>query len=358
MPYPRSATVLRKWNAARDNDPALTTEQMAMRLGMTHRVFMAKIKEAQHDIDRRIKPVQAGAVTTIRMDALEDGWQQWILLQSDNHHDAVNSNRGLEQEHLDRAIERQAIVMMFGDILDAMQGKFDPRRSMDELRPEYRHNDYYGFVVRDCAAWYGRYAGLIAIMADGNHEAAVVKNASIDLLSMLVHALNIQGGNVIHGGYGGWVHLVFNLGNDQVVRKIKYFHGSGGEAPVTRGAIQTNRQAVYLPDADFVVNGHSHNHYHIAICRERLTNDGVHAMDLQHHIRIPGYQQSYGDGTGGWEVSRGGVPKPIGAMWLLFERVKGKIEASVMSDVRPPDVVGVDDGVYTGRVYAQDGEGQ
>jgi hypothetical protein len=230
---------------------------------------------------------------------------------------------------------------------------------MDELRPEYRHEDYYGFVVRDCAQWYGKYASLIGIMADGNHELGVVKNANIDLLSLIVDALNSRGGSVIHGGYGGWVRLVFNLGeNNRVIKQIKYFHGSGGEAPVTRGAIQTNRQAVYLPDADFVVNGHSHNSYYIPISREKLDQNGRHYFDLQHHIRIPGYKQDYGDGTGGWEVTRGGVPKPIGAAWLQFERVKNKIEVSVQCDVRPPDVVITDPNeLYTGRVYAQDGEG-
>jgi len=120
--------------------------------------------------DRRSPPVQVGAVTTFELDASKDDWQQWFLLQSDNHHDSIQCNRDLETEHLEDALDKRAIVFMFGDVLDAMQGRFDPRRSMDELRPEYRGEDYYDFVVTDCAEFYGRYAPQIGIMSDGNHE--------------------------------------------------------------------------------------------------------------------------------------------------------------------------------------------
>jgi len=115
---------------------------------------------------------------------------------------------------------------------------------------------------------------------------------------------------------------------------IKYFHGSGGEAPVTRGVIQTNRQAVYLPDADIVINGHSHNSYWIPIQRERLTRDGTQYFDTQHHLRTPGYMQSYGDGTAGWEVTRGGVPKPLGGCFVTIKRI-GKHDKQCPMEFQP-----------------------
>ena len=71
---------------------------------------------------------------------------------------------------------------------------------------------------------------------------------------------------VFVGGYGG---VILFRDSGQVL-PAKYFHGSGGEAPVTRGAIQTNRQAVFLPDFQLVMNGHSHHHYIIPITRERV----------------------------------------------------------------------------------------
>ena len=198
-----------------------------------------------------------GAVTTLRLDDARGGWEQWFLLMSDNHHDSVYCNRDLEIEHLEEAKRKQARIFIFGDFFDAMQGRFDPRRSMDELRPEYRVENYYDVVVRDSAKFLSPYADLIDVISDGNHELAVRKNANTDLIDRLVYELR-QGGKstVVHGGYGGWIRMMFDKTGVRESIKLKYFHGAGAEAPVTRGVIQTNRQAVYLPDADVVVNGH------------------------------------------------------------------------------------------------------
>jgi hypothetical protein len=97
---------------------------------------------------------------------------------------------------------------------------------------------------------------------------------------------------------------------------IYRFHGAGGEAPVTRGVIQTNRQQVYLPDADVVWNGHNHNSYVLPIARLRCSQRGKIYKDICWHVRTPGYKDDFGAGLSGWEVERGGVPKPHGACWI------------------------------------------
>ena len=264
---------------------------------------------------------QRGAVTSVYFD-VRAGWSQWFLLRSDAHHDSIACARELEQAHLEEANKRGAYILDTGDLFDAMQGRFDPRRSMDELAPQYRRDDYYDFVVQDTAEFYAPYAKQFLLLGRGNHETAVRKNANTDLTDRLVYLLRSgHKSPVMAGGYGGWIRLMFNFSDGKNTGprsslKIKYFHGAGGEAPVTRGAIHTNRQAVYLPDADIVINGHNHHAYWIPISRERLSNKGKQYFDVQHYFRIPGYKQSYGNGTGGWEVIRGGVPKPIGAFWL------------------------------------------
>ena len=142
--------------------------------------------------------------------------------------------------------------------------------------------------------------------------------------------------------------------------RVKYFHGAGGEAPVTRGAIQTNRQAVYLPDADLVINGHSHNAYWIPITRERLSNKGAHYFDTQHHVRTPGYMQSYGDGSTGWEVTRGGVPKPMGGCFVIVNNqgVKMKSESHDNIEVYPiihnPTAISPVVDLFSGVVFPQE----
>ena len=239
-----------------------------------------------------------------------------LFFTSDVHFDSVFCDRKSFFQDMDEAKKKGAKVCIFGDFFDAMNGRFDPRRDMSLLRPEYRRADYYDFVVNDAIDKLSKYKDNILIITAGNHELSVLKNAQTFLTDRLAKGLGC-----LHGGYGGWLNIKFQIKGVRGSCNIKYFHGSGGEAPVTRGVIQTNRQAVYLPDADIVVNGHSHNAYWVPISRERLSQKGEHYFDTQHHVRTPGYMQGYGDGTTGWEVTRGGVPKPLGGCFVKIKRV-------------------------------------
>lgn len=143
--------MLKRWEAERAANPNLTTLQHSMMMGMRHEVYLARMAEARRMRERKmqaIPAVQAGAITSIDFDA-PPGWSQWFLFQSDNHHDSPLCNRELEAEHLQEAVKRDAMIMVMGDLFDAMQGRFDPRRSMEELRPEYRRSDYYDAIVND-----------------------------------------------------------------------------------------------------------------------------------------------------------------------------------------------------------------
>jgi hypothetical protein len=308
---------------------------------------------------------QRGAVTSIYYD-YTSGWEQWLFLTSDNHFDSIYCNRDVMRADFDEAKRRNARIFIFGDFFDAMQGRYDPRRSMPELRPEYaRREDYYDFLVQDAAAWLAPYAGVIDVMADGNHELSVLKAANTNVMDRLVADLNrATGSKIFHGGYGGWVRFMFTrtlldgTHNPKSSVRMKYFHGSGGEAPVTRGVIQTNRQAVYLPDANIIVNGHSHNSYYIPISRERLSGKGMPYFDIQHHIRTPGYKQAYGDGTTGWDVTRGGVPKPIGGCWVRLYAEGDIIRVQVYPHIHEAEPISVSaDDLYNGPVYDNDQEG-
>ena len=62
---------------------------------------------------------QRGAVSTITVDGIKAGWEQWILLQSDVHFDSVQCDRELFAEHLQEAKRRNAWVMIAGDLFDA-----------------------------------------------------------------------------------------------------------------------------------------------------------------------------------------------------------------------------------------------
>ena len=100
---------------------------------------------------------------------------------------------------------------------------------------------------------------------------------------------------------------------------MKYHHGAGGDAPVTRGVIHTNRQGVYIKDADIIVNGHNHNAYYVPVVSESLSNNGKIVFQTTHHIRTPGYKQDYGDGSQGWTVEKGFPPKPLGGAFVQYQ---------------------------------------
>lgn len=263
-------------------------------------------------------------VLIVRFTGVVSGWEQWFLLSSDRHHDNICCDRDLEKRHLEEVKERDALILDFGDLFCAMQGKYDPRASMDDIRPEDVGGDYLDRIVLHAAQDYGPYAANWLLLGKGNHESDIRYRNGVDLTSNLAHRLNIEyGGHVYVGGYGGWVRFLFQSPDNRVrsALNLKYHHGSGGGGPVTRGVIQTARQAVYLPDADVVVNGHTHDSWLVPIARERLSAKGRVGRDVVYFVRVSGYKNEYGDGSGGYHVERWGPPKPIGAMWMILKAV-------------------------------------
>lgn len=269
---------------------------------------------------RPIKTLAKGPVLSAYFDDIAAGWEQWVLLTSDNHHDNPTCNRVLEKSHLEQAKERGAVIINCGDLFCAMQGKYDPRSSMDYIRPEDIGENYLDLIVQHAAEFYGPYAKNFLLIGRGNHETNIRRRHGTDLTSNLVHRLNADhGGNIHIGNYGGYVRFMFTIHKTKRQSiNLKYFHGSGGGGPVTRGVIQTNRQAVFLPDADIVVNGHTHDSWVLPRSRERVSMAGTIYKDLIWFARVPGYKDEYADGTGGFHVERGRDPRPIGSIWVRF----------------------------------------
>lgn len=278
-----------------------------------------------------------GNVLTVRFDDIAAGWEHWVLLTSDRHHDNIYCDRALERKHLEQAKERNAGILDFGDLFCAMQGKYDSRSNMDDIRPEDVGQDYLDRIVTHAAGDYGPYAAHWWLLGKGNHETSIRRHHGVDLTSTLAYVLNAEhGGAVALGGYGGWVRFLFTMNKTKRQQiRLKYHHGAGGGGPVTRGVIQTNRQAVYLPDADIVVNGHTHDGWYVPIARERLTNMGRITRDIVHFVRTPGYKDEYNDGSSGYHIEKWGPPKPLGAAWLRFwfDAATSRIEIEVISVV-------------------------
>lgn len=245
----------------------------------------------------------------------EGKFKWWCLLTADRHWDNPFSDRKMQKRHLKLAQARGAGIIDIGDLFCGMQGKWDGRSNKEALRPEHMRDDYYDALVETAADFFAPFAENFITMGEGNHETGILKRHEINMITRLTDELNHrEDTNLCNGGYSGWVILRFPT----TTYKIWYIHGYGGGGPVTKGVIQSNRRATYLPDADIVLTGHIHEDWGLKIPRVRCTNEGDVFHDVQHHIQLPTYKDEYRDGKGGFHIETGKPPKPIGATWLKF----------------------------------------
>lgn len=258
-------------------------------------------------------------VHTVRMKAKNSKWEQYFLLSSDRHHDNAHTDHALELKHLRQAQERGAGIIDVGDMHCAMQGKFDLRSDLTACRPEQQEGRYIDSLVECAAEFYAPFAENFVVIGRGNHETSILKRHETCLTERTCERMSVLSGVKVHsGGYGGWVRFMVSLNGTKYQFNMKYYHGSGGGGPVTRGVIQTNRMAVIYPQANIIVSGHTHDQWIVPIAREKLYRNGTVGMDEALHVRCGTYKDEYGDGYGGWHIERGGPPKSLGAMWIRF----------------------------------------
>lgn len=260
----------------------------------------------------------SGAVQRFSLELPHVGDEQWFLLQTDVHWDNPHCDRALLKRHLDLALERNAPVLDGGDFFCAMQGKWDNRSNKSELRPEHQDARYLDKLVETAADWLRPYAPILTLRGQGNHETSIQKRHETNLTERLCERLRAGGApHVVAGGFSGWVSLGVTFAQTSKTRLVIWWnHGYGGGGPVTRGVIQSNRQAVYVTNADIVWNGHTHDHWQLPIARVGLNHCHRVEHSRQVHLRTAGYKEEYRQGSGGWHVERGGPPKPVGGAWL------------------------------------------
>lgn len=259
-------------------------------------------------------------------------WEAWYLLTSDQHWDNPDSNHELQIKHQEEAVERGAGIMSCADFFCAMQGKYDKRASKSKVRKEHQRDDYLDSLIETAVPFFKPYAKYWHVIGMGNHEQAIMDRHETNLIERFCGAMNhATGSRIKSGGFGGWIVFDFRTkqGKNDIVT-LHYDHGYGGGGPVTDDMIQHQRRAVYLPDADIVISGHTHGSFIRELARVRFDARTGHIRhDIQTHIKIPSYKDEYKDGYGGWATaSKGMPPKPIGAWWLRFWWDRGRHKVS------------------------------
>ena len=237
-----------------------------------------------------------------------ENWEQWVLLMSDEHYDSKFCDRKLLKRHHEQAKERGAPIFKFGDVFDCMGGKYDPRTGKGDVRPEHNVKDYFDAITRDAAEFYSGYD--VAFISDGNHEENVLKRHETDLIGNLSRQLECA-----RGSYSGFLRLSFTNSNGDGKRKfdVYYNHGGGGNSPVTKGVISTNRRGVAY-DADLFVSGHNHNRWNVELMRQYVDKMGNIKSRPQNHINMGTYHTGAERDRFGSNFS---APN-MGGVWLRF----------------------------------------
>ena len=247
-------------------------------------------------------------------------------LLSDLHWDNPHCDRELLKSHLDYCKDQDIPVFLNGDTFCAMQGRYDGRRSRDDIREEHNVPNYLDALVQTAAEWFEPYASIIKVIGYGNHETSILKNCETDLIQRFADLLNARTKSTIQvGGYGGWIVLKWShaAGGAGIGYKIKYFHGAGGGGPVTRGTIQNQRMLAQIQGADCIWMGHVHESYAMVNMVERLNKNNKVQLKEVLQVRTPTYKEEYADGYLGFHVERGRPPKPTGG-YLLDLHIKHK----------------------------------
>jgi len=254
---------------------------------------------------------------------------QDYLFLSDLHWDNPKCQRKILERHLREAQERKAKVLVNGDFFCLMQGKGDPRRSKDDIRPEHNKANYLDAIVKDAVKWWGKYADVLTWIGYGNHETSIIKHQETDVMRRFVDLFNLtyeQKHPLQLGGYGGWIVFKGQRYRSEkkayqtfATKKIHYFHGAGGGGPVTANMIQHQRNSAYVEGADMIWMGHTHDWFFHTRTKHGLDNTEKPANFDLDFMQTPTYKEEFDDRHGGFHVERGRPPKPIGGYWLTLK---------------------------------------
>lgn len=248
-----------------------------------------------------------------------------VASMPDAHWDNPKCDRALLKEHLEYAKKKEALIVLPGDTFCLMQGKYDPRGTKSDIRPEHNKSNYLDLVIQDAAEWFKPYSENM-IIGQGNHESSILMRQETNVLDRFAGAM---GGNIPVMGYHGWVIFRIHFsGSLRAVQRYYFHHGYGGGGPVTRGAINHSRYLMHVEGADIISTGHIHEkstsetmvHYFDGTKAQRAMARSV--ITLQSST----YKQEYT--SGGFHVERGRPPKPLGGTFITFHCSRNESEGT------------------------------
>lgn len=244
---------------------------------------------------------------------LRENPEKKILVTSDWHIDNPKCRRDLLFKHLDQAKENNADVWVFGDLFCLMQGKYDPRKAKPDILPEHNVAAYLDAVIEDTASLLEPYKDNIKFISYGNHETSIVRRLETDPIERLITLMNHNGANIVKGGYFGYIKIKASHNSQRFAKVVFYHHGMWGGV-VTKGVLGAGRTAAVVPDADYCISGHTHDHWSFTIPRYRISQ-GELISDVQIHLKTGTYKDEHTQGLG-FHAERIFVPKSLKMWWM------------------------------------------
>jgi hypothetical protein len=204
-----------------------------------------------------------------------------------------------------------------------MQGKWDPRGTYSDLRPEYKSITYLDDVINDTVEFFKDYKDVIRFIGRGNHETNIEKRMHTSPLDRVAALHNANGGNVVIGGYAGWLQMRMRKSADSHVTRntsnVHFHHGYGGNAPRSKGVLAVDLDQMQFPDASIIVRGHTHQKWYVPQVVDRVTQDGNLYQERVHHLRTGSYKL-LGDRFAGWATEKGFNTPVLGGWWVTATR--------------------------------------
>jgi len=239
-----------------------------------------------------------------------------FLFISDVHYDSQKCDRPRLKRHLDKAEAEGYTVLIFGDWFDLMGGKYDPRSTYSDIRPEYKSITYLDNVIEDSYEFLKGY-NCIQFISRGNHETNIEKRLHTSPLDRLAQMLKQDDKHITIGGYSGWLKILKKptKGNRRVVSMIHYHHGYGGNAKRSKGVLEVDLDQMQFPDADIILRGHTHQKWYVPVTIDRISVKTMRPFQqTSHHLRTGSYKM-LGDRFAGWAVEKGFFTPRLGGWW-------------------------------------------
>lgn len=263
---------------------------------------------------------------------------------SDSHLWNINSNMDQFKEELEEALERDARILMLGDMIDAIFPGTDKRHNPSILVKELQGRDDAPIkAIQMTIDFMEPFAENIDLITLGNHELAVWKYHGINMSNMLVMGLNQRlkdkksKHRVLYGGYTCYMGYKFARKGKKrhgappgPVLDILCHHGGGGSAPVSKGMIDVNRKETTW-DYDIFLFGHKHNSFGVRDVRVspiyRQDQQGYIKTLDNRSIQLGTFYKNYGrhDDDGimpGFEEVGAHQPKPLGGVFFTVAPIR------------------------------------